>query len=237
VNSVVEARGKEKVDMCPLCVQVIDQIIENLLNIILSGPVIGSCNMLCDMATDELKGKLPESVIQVLDVGCKIVCDYVGVTEFMKLVEAADLNSIWLCQQTKMCTINDCDAEICAKFSEFRAIPAKGPIGSTFLLTAALHVFNQTGTGEFVFGVDPSGGFPLGHTELVSDGWKPGVYNLNWEVTISNEGGDPDQPPFLPGMYKVGVAACEGKCGSQHSHTRTIATIFGSFNVTGGALN
>lgn len=91
MNSAVQARQKEKVDMCPLCVQVIDQIIENLLNVILSGPVIGSCNKLCNLATDELKGKLPESVIQVLDVGCKMVCDYVGMLYFPILLQYGSL--------------------------------------------------------------------------------------------------------------------------------------------------
>lgn len=225
--------GKENLDMCPLCVQVTDQIIENLLNIILSGPIIGSCNKLCSLATDELKGKLPDSVIQVLNAGCQLVCDYVGVTQFIKLVEAADLNPIWLCQEARMCTIHDCTAAVCAQFKEFKAIPEKAPLESTFQLIGVLQVFNQSGTGENVIQIVAPGGIVLGDGQLVSEGWKPGVYNLGWEVTISNRDLDPRQPPFMPGVYKVGMAACEGKCGSKHSHTRTLATVFGSFTVVG----
>ena len=230
--SVVAAKDKAQLDLCPTCVQVTDQIISNLLNVILSGPVIGSCNKLCSLAVNELVGKLPDSALQILDVGCQLVCDYVGVNEFSKLVEMADLDPIWLCQEARLCTIHDCTAKTCAQFVQFRAIPASAPMGSTFQLVGVLQVFNQTGTGEQIIEIDPSGGMPLGDGELMPAGWAPGVYNLNWQVQISNEGQDPDDPPFEPGVYQVGMAACEGQCGSKHSHTRTLAEVFGQFTVT-----
>lgn len=226
------ADPRAQLDLCPTCVQVTDQIIQNLLNVILSGPIIGTCNKLCSLAVNELSGKLPDSVLQVLNVGCQLVCDYVGITQFSKLVQMADLNSIWLCQEARLCPIHDCTADVCAQFEEFRSVPEAGRMGTTFQLTGVLQVFNQTGTGEHLIQIVPPAGFPLGAGQLVPSGWLPGVYDLTWRVQITNQGRDPETPPFLPGVYRVGMVACEGQCGSKHKHTRTIAKTFGQFNVT-----
>merc|ERR1719487_3158892 len=81
----LNADMKPKADLCPLCVNIMDQTINQLLNIILNVGVLGSCNALCSYLGD---------YGQIVVAGCNLLCDYVGITEFIALIEAADLDPI-----------------------------------------------------------------------------------------------------------------------------------------------
>jgi hypothetical protein len=218
----------EKLDLCPTCVSIVGQTINQVLNIILSGGVIGSCGTLCALVAQEF----PASVQGVINAGCNLVCDYFGVTEFMNLVEKADLDPIWLCEEGKLCAVHDCNLPVCAEFKMLRIVPEKAPMGSTFQLVGVLNVIaNQTSTGEQIVEILTSTGDVLGDGELVPGGWTAGIYDLSWQVEIKNDESTQDDP-FEPGLYSVGMEVCEGQCGSKHSHNRTLAKVFGKFNVT-----
>jgi len=54
-----------KVDFCGVCVQLMGEIINELLNIILNIGVIGSCGELCHYLPDKIEQD-----------GCDLICDY-----------------------------------------------------------------------------------------------------------------------------------------------------------------
>jgi hypothetical protein len=226
--ALLQKKIQAKLDLCPTCVSIVGQTINQLLNIILSGGVIGTCGTLCALVAQEF----PQSVQQVINAGCNLLCDYEGIEEFMALVEKADLDPIWLCEEAKFCPVHDCQIPVCATFKQLRTIPEKGRMGTTFQLVGVLQVLaNQTSTGEQIVEIVTSTGDILGDGELVPGGWTAGIYDLNWEVQIKNDEQTQDDP-FEPGLYQVGMEICEGQCGSRHSHTRTLAKVFGNFTVT-----
>jgi len=53
-----------------------DQSINILLNIILNAGVIGSCEALCSYMPNQIEATI-----------CNLLCDYVGITEFIKIIE------------------------------------------------------------------------------------------------------------------------------------------------------
>jgi hypothetical protein len=89
-----------RLDLCPTCINVADQSINILLNLILDSGIIGSCGALCS----ELATKTGSQLIGTI---CDLVCDVVGIEEFIKLIEKADLDPIWYCEIAKLCPGND----------------------------------------------------------------------------------------------------------------------------------
>ena len=83
-------------DLCPTCINVADESINTLLNLILDTGIIGSCQTLCS-ALAQKTGK------EIIGVICNIACDVVGIEEFIKMVENADLDPIYYCELAKMC--------------------------------------------------------------------------------------------------------------------------------------
>lgn len=83
-------------DLCPTCINVADESINVLLNLILDTGILGSCQTLCT-ALAQKTGSEAAGVI------CNIVCDVVGIEEFIKLIENADLDPIWYCEIAKAC--------------------------------------------------------------------------------------------------------------------------------------
>ena len=45
---------------------------------------------------------------QLVVVACDLVCDYVGINEFIDMIQNADLDSIYGCQLVGLCPVNDC---------------------------------------------------------------------------------------------------------------------------------
>merc|ERR1719239_1925200 len=74
-------------DLCPLCVQFTGEALNTLLNLILNGGVVGGCGTLCQALATKTGN-------QILGEVCNVLCDIVGVEEFVKLIEKADLDQI-----------------------------------------------------------------------------------------------------------------------------------------------
>jgi hypothetical protein len=219
----IDNQLKTKFDVCPLCVNLMGQTINQLLNIILNVGVIGSCSALCSYLG-------PYGQIAV--TGCNLLCDYVGITEFIKLIELADLDPIWLCEELNACTIHDCTASICAEFKNTNVHPQSGVAGTTFSLSSVLAVYNQSGTGELLVLIQMPTGEVLEGGNLVPEGFLPGQYQVRFDIDTSD---DPRQDPpliFVPGKYITELVACQGMCGSKHSHSRTLAVVKSNFTIT-----
>jgi hypothetical protein len=87
-------------DLCPTCINVAEESINILLNLILDTGIIGSCQTLCQ-ALAQKTGK------EIIGVICNLACDVVGIEEFIKLIERADLDPIYYCELAKFCPGNN----------------------------------------------------------------------------------------------------------------------------------
>ena len=81
-------------DLCPTCVNTAGEAINILLNLVV-GTIPSTCQALCG----GLAPKLPEVVV----VLCEIACVGVGLDEFIKMIENADLDPIYYCELARGC--------------------------------------------------------------------------------------------------------------------------------------
>ena len=108
-------------DVCPTCINVAEQSINILLNLILDSGIIGTCGTLCQALADKTGS-------QALGAVCDIVCDFLGIDEFIKLLDKADLDPIWYCEIAKLCpgkrkTVKFCvQTKLSPSFSSFRSV-------------------------------------------------------------------------------------------------------------------
>ena len=87
---------KNEIDWCPECVNGFDQLIDAVLNIILDYGVLGSCSDLCDLVANKTQS-------ETIDILCTLGCSILGIKEFIKLIEDADLDPIYYCETIKLC--------------------------------------------------------------------------------------------------------------------------------------
>jgi hypothetical protein len=98
IQHVKSALGNNKVtiDICPECIDVARESIQVLLDLILDTGILGSCQTLCQALAQKTGS-------QLAGVVCDFVCSAVGIIEFIKLIDKADLDPIWYCEIAKLC--------------------------------------------------------------------------------------------------------------------------------------
>jgi len=194
------------IDYCDICIQFMGQAIDQLLNIILNIGVIGGCADLCGYLNNQL-----EVVV------CDMLCDYVGIEEFIQLVNDEDPDPIWLCEEMDACPVNDNAA---GNITSASVVPKQGHKGDQFQLFVTAQITNAIGTGEIAFEIHPVSGFPLGEGFLL-ESLQPGNYKFqfHWRAEPVKE------QHWSPGVYNITVAICEGACGSPHSHSFTLSEV------------
>jgi len=106
--------------------------------------------------------------------------------------------------------------------------PVKGPAGTTFTTTFKFTVVNATGTGEIYFEVDPPAGLPLVGGE-VNAGLAPNDYTIQFTMDSTPN----ESEPFLPGLYNVTAAVCNGECGSSHPYSAVLGVATGNLTISG----
>eukprot|EP01125_Pyxidicula_operculata_P022364 TRINITY_DN90_c2_g2_i1.p2 TRINITY_DN90_c2_g2~~TRINITY_DN90_c2_g2_i1.p2 ORF type:complete len:226 (-),score=59.30 TRINITY_DN90_c2_g2_i1:53-730(-) len=197
-------KAAEQQETCSVCVSFMDNAINQLLQIIANGGVLGSCSALC--------GALPN---QYESLVCNLLCDYVGIEAFIDLVNDVDPDPIWICEEISVCPIND---YVKGQLLSLTVTPTAGAQGTTFTITGSFKLLNTTGTGEVVFQVvPPDSGDPIeGGGLLISQ--PAGTYNERASIQTQPS----ENEPFSVGTYQVIFAVCEGSCGSTHSHSYTI---------------
>eukprot|EP01079_Euglenida_sp_SAG-EU17-18_P012284 gene12285-338_t len=146
------------------------QFLDQLLNIILNGGVIGSCEDLCAKiqgsnvclpapfhATQAASSPSHLPLLCVEKAACDLICDGVGLKEFIKAIEAADLDPIWLCEDLGECPHNNCTSS-CASIVSATVDPPSGPVGTNFVyeITFSINSAN-VGSGEIQFGAKRDG--------------------------------------------------------------------------------
>ena len=88
--------GDVNLDLCPDCINEAVAIINVVLNVILDGGIVGSCD---DLYYAILKRNVSKAIADL----CLAGCDAVGIDAFLKIIIAADIDPIYYCQLVKMC--------------------------------------------------------------------------------------------------------------------------------------
>jgi len=208
---------------CSTCVDFADNALDFLLNAVLNLGIVGSCQAICQYVESKTG--------QILGVVCDILCDVVGIDEFIKIIQKADLDPIYYCELLKSCPVNDHgDANI----TLLSVMPNKGPQGP-FEVQLKYTSKNGTGTGEIYIGIKTVDGIPL-EDSFLNVAQPAGSYieriNLNAKPDPDC---DPSQGPcesWAPGLYFVEMAICNGECGSKHPHSAIYSMAKANFTIT-----
>ena len=198
---------------CGTCVNFMGQAIDELLNIIANVGVLGSCSELCGMLSNSLEAEV-----------CDVLCDIVGIEGFIDLVQDADPDPIWICEELTVCPISD-NAK--ANITSVTVSPASGAQGTTFNINIRYQITSTIATGEMSLLIAPPDAMPFGDGALIIEA-TPGMYAGSFQLQAQPS----EQEPFDPGQYLVQVALCEGSCGSIHSHSYTLSVFNASFAIT-----
>lgn len=185
-------------DSCKVCIEFAEQALNELLNAVLNIGVVGGCGKVCSYVEEKTGSK-------TVGVVCNILCDLVGIDEFVKVIEQADLDPIFYCELLKTCKIKD-DGD--ATIVSFTISPRSGPQGTTFQADVSFVSLNGTGTGELAIGIRTVDGIDVGDSFLI-ESLPPGKYEE--QISIQAEP-DPDCDPtqeqceqWLPGVYYVEI--------------------------------
>lgn len=202
--------------LCSLCIQLMEQGINILLNVIANGGIIGGCSELCGHLNEKLER-----------TACTLLCDVVGIEGFIKALEAVDPDPFWMCMETKFCPVRDNAA---ASIQSLSVAPPQGPQGATFTANLAFAVLNETGTGEIRFNFKaPQQSFKMGASSPIIS-VAPGAYSASFKMSTKQS----EQEFFPPGVYQIQAQICEGMCDSKHSNSFIMAQNTTAFTLTAG---
>jgi len=205
--------GKLKLDICPFCVNFMDQFMNQMINIILNAGVVGSCGQLCQLVPEQLAA-----------VACDLLCDYVGFDEFINLVNYEDPDPIYVCQDWDACPVVNGGV---VNITSLHISPPKGHAGTTFKIAMSYTVVKPTGPGFVYVDINPPDAFPLGDSEF-TEGQTGGKYNVEWTVDSTPS----ENEPWDAGQYQVQVGVCAGDCTTNHAWGGVYAFNNGLFTVT-----
>lgn len=153
------------IDLCPLCINEAVEAINVALNVILDEGILATCGALCDKVANGTKSKFAGEV-------CTVVCDGLGIDEFIRLIITVDLDPIWYCEMADMCPINDHGD---ATYTNFGVFPNTGPQGTKFVIDCSFKTLNGTGTSMLRVDIVDSRNETSGNDFLV-EAKKPGTY-------------------------------------------------------------
>jgi len=215
------------INLCPTCVGFSEEAFDTLLNITLNMGVVGSCSVLCGALEQKTNNR-------ALGAVCNILCDTVGINEFVKIVAMEDPDPILFCEVFfKVCPINDNgDAQIL----ELAVDPTSGAQGLR-TISFQLNSTNGVGTGQIVLSVQTVDRYPVKEAHFMeahdaSAFPSPQVFKIN---ATPDPTCDPSKGPceqWTPGDYVAKVVVCNGMCGSHHSHSQQYDTQNVTFTIT-----
>jgi len=203
--------------LCNPCVSFIGNGIEQLLNVILKGGIVGGCSELCSKAFPDKKSE--EQI-------CNMLCDAVGVYSFINLVQkySGYLDPIYFCETVRACPVHDGGS---AQLDSITITPQSGPVGTTFEIQGLFTILNQTSTGELLINVKPPHSNDFGDA-MIDTGFAPGKYGVKFNLKASPT----EAESFEPGNYEVTLMGCDGECGSKLPHTATLFEGNANFTIT-----
>ena len=89
-------KANNGIDWCPQCINSFNDLIEIVLQVILDSGVLSTCADLCSIVADKTGS-------EILGIVCTFGCEILGIEEFAKLVQEADLDPIYYCERVKLC--------------------------------------------------------------------------------------------------------------------------------------
>jgi hypothetical protein len=89
-------QGQNGLDWCPQCIDTYDDLVQIVLDIILQYGILDTCGNLCDIVTE----KTGSSILGFI---CMFGCDVLGIEEFVKIMDKADIDPIYYCEVMKLC--------------------------------------------------------------------------------------------------------------------------------------
>jgi len=204
------------IDGCFYCVDFMSEAVDELLNIVLNG-VLGSCSELCGYLSNE-----------ILQVPCILICEYVGVNEFINVINDTDPDPIYYCQEFDMCPIvNGGQVAIIRT----HVSPISGEAGTTFNITWTYKVVAPTGPGLLSIVVLPPVNdqfdMPFGFSGFI-EGQPVGIYEAEAGIDTTPQ----EMEPFNPGQWIANVAVCEGDCTNSHPNGGVYADANITFSIT-----
>jgi len=203
-----------QLDLCPYCVDFMNDAINDLLQAILNGGVLGGCNGLCSYLSEQFEA-----------AACNLICDYVGIQAFIEAINVTDPDPIYACQEIELCPIVNNGA---AKIISAVVDPLKGPTGTNFNFTFEYDVTSPTGPGLIAVNVFPPDAFPFGESEF-TEGQSVGGYGIEFSLSTQPS----EDEPFDAGVYQVQFAVCEGDCTTDHPYGGVYAEAVTTFTITG----
>jgi len=214
VGSAVEHQAGKNLDLnfCKACIDFADQALDYLLNAVINIGIVGSCGELCQYVQDKTGSG-------ALGLVCDLLCDFVGIDEFIKILDRVDLDPIWYCELLKSCPVNDHGD---AKITTLMVAPQRGPQG-TFTIDLEYVSKNGTSTGELFIDIKTPDRIPL-EDGFIMENSPAGKYGEKISLQAKpNPDCDPSAGPcesWQPGTYVVEIALCAGECGSKHPHSK-----------------
>jgi len=203
-------------DMCPTCFELMSDAVNDLLEEILNGGVLGSCDDLCSYLSNSIEQGV-----------CNLVCDYVGIQAFIAAINVTDPDPIYVCQEIDLCPVVNGGAVTTNSAS---VDPTKGSQGTTFTIYYTFTVTSPTGPGYVVCNIDCPDGGSVGGGEF-SEGFAVGKYSISFQIQATPS----EQESFGPGNYAVGIAVCEGDCTTDHPYGGIYAEGTTAFAITGNS--
>jgi len=208
----------DKLNMCPICISLMTDAQNELIQIAANGGVVGGCSALCGMLKNSLEAD-----------ACGLVCDYVGITAFSDALNYIDPDPVFTCMLIDVCAkTNDASAEL----HEMKLDPVTGPVGTHFDLTVEWNTTSPLATGMLEVAINGGQISGLGSSQMVygqAEGLYKAKFSFDTKPTNDNAWAD--------GTYAVTFALCEGSCGSTHAYSYTVLenTLGFILNSTQGA--
>eukprot|EP01116_Phalansterium_solitarium_P011106 TRINITY_DN26713_c0_g1_i1.p1 TRINITY_DN26713_c0_g1~~TRINITY_DN26713_c0_g1_i1.p1 ORF type:complete len:252 (-),score=61.62 TRINITY_DN26713_c0_g1_i1:180-935(-) len=189
---------------CSTCVNFLDDTLNTLLNLIVDGGIIGSCEQLCT----RLQSTWEQGV-------CILLCSGVGIEAFIAYLDGHDNDPVYLCTDFLACPRNHCNSTTnCITITDASVSPSTGPVRTTFKINTKILVHQQTGTGVTNVIVTPPGNpnntNPFGST-LLNEGYAPGTYTVTVDIPT-----DDFDWQYQPGVYQVEINVCGSDCQDKY---------------------
>ena len=212
VSLITQGAGaKDDYPLCTSCVEFASKSINYLLNAILNDGVMATCGQLCSFAP----GPLEQQV-------CTMVCDVVGIAGFVKAVNSADLDVIYLCEQLNkggvtVCPVKHCPEETpeCVVPGELTLKPKRPKVDASVVATLPIHTVEPVGTSmvlvELCKDAETDPAKKCASQAVTRVGWPVGDYDASLKVQTAGL--------TAGAAYTLSVEVCDGTCGSKHGHS------------------
>lgn len=198
------------IDTCADCVAWASNALQAILQAILNLET-DACGDLCSQLPTQGDANI-----------CDLLCDIVGIYEFIQIVNKADLDPIYFCQMHKKCVETPNGN---GRMLDSNVVPKKGARTDTFTVNITFSVTDAVGAGEFLNVISSTTQSEVSEG-LLYDEIPVGNYIANLQLSLQDDpqGGT----TWHTGNYTVQTWFCMGQCFSHHPYTKE----FGYHNST-----